>query len=234
MAATGLAEERTRGRLPAGLAVSLALHLALAALLVLPAPPAPPPPDPGITVEIMPAPPDAPAMAPPPAPVDTPPTSPPPVPAGVPVPRLATPPAAAPSGPAAPIIPPGWTAAPRLLSGRRLAEPRNRAVAAHITAMPDDMRDEQLCDFEAVEQAGGPGRTAEQAVAYAFAEPRQEAGRLVAEGAAVRIGGQWYRLAFDCRVAGRPAAVVAFAYKLGAAIPRRLWSEHGLAAGGDD
>ena len=68
----------------------------------------------------------------------------------------------------------------------------------------------------------------------AFAEPRQEAGRLVADGAAVRIGGQWYRLAFDCRVAGRPAAVVAFAYKLGPAIPRRLWSEHGLAAGGDD
>lgn len=225
------------GRLPAGIAVSLALHLALLALLLLPAPSHAPPDERGIDVEILPSE----TVSPAPAPVTTPPT--PPATVAPTTPRLApppattspsAPPAAAGAGPTADPLPPGWVGATTLLSGHRLAEPRNRTVAAHIAAMPADLRDEQLCDFEAVEQSSRPGKPADQVVAYAFAEPRQEPGLLVAEGAAIRIAGLWYRLAFRCRTAGAPATVAAFAYRLGAAVPRRLWAEHGLAAGGDD
>lgn len=238
-------ERTTRARLPVGLIVSLVLHAGLVLLLARPAPPSPPQEDPGIRVEIIPA--EAPIVA---APVATPPPTPPsPSPAptapaapGVPTPRLATPPSttppsttpAQPSPPAANTVPPGWTAADKLVSAQRLAEPRNRAVAKHIAAMPAELRDEQLCDFEAVEQASKPGKPADQAIAYAFSEPQQAPGEITAEGAAVRIAGAWYQFAFRCRVAGTPAAVTAFAYRLGKPIPRRLWEEYGLAAGGDD
>lgn len=237
MAAAAIMADDRPGQLPAGLVVSFALHLALLALLLLPAPPHAPPEERGIDVEIV-----APDAAAPLPPVPAPPLPRPPD--GIPAPRLAPPPSqplpiapppaiAAPDA-TAPPLPPGWIAAPTLLSGRHLAEPRNRSVATHIAAMPADLRDEQLCDLEAVEQTSRPGKPADQVIAYAFAEPHQSPGLMRAEGAAVRIAGLWYRLAFDCRVAGTPAAVIGFAHKLGGAIPRRLWAEYGLAAGGDD
>lgn len=242
-----------RDRWPVGLLVSLALHAAFVLALLL-APPTRPnaPEEPGIAVEIVPpsealANPSAafsatPPAAPPDAAPQSRPTAPPTAP-GAPKPHLAPspsrPPATAvptPDTPSAPAdtIPPGWTAADKLVSAQRLAEPRNRAVAKHIAAMPADLRDEQLCDFEAVEQASKPGKVADQAIAYAFSEPKQAPGEITAEGAAVRIAGQWYQFAFRCRTAGMPAAVTAFVYRLGKPIPRRLWAEYGLAAGGDD
>lgn len=231
MAVGVLQNDGAAGRIAAGLVVSLALHLALLLALLIPAPPRALPEEPGITVEIVPAEPDAvtpPITAPPPpAPTPAPPLA-------APAPRLATPPPTAAPAPPADSVPPGWTAASTLVSARHLAEPKNRAVASHIAAMPPYMRDEQLCDFEAMEQIGKPGKPADQVVAYAFADPRAEGDQTIAEGAAVRIAGLWYRLAFRCRVTGRPAAVVAFAHRLGAPIPRRDWSDHGLAAGGDD
>lgn len=236
MAAGVITADGGLGRVPAGLVVSFALHLALIALLLLPAPPHAPPEERGIDVEII-----APEAARPPSPPATSPVAPS---AGIPAPRLAPPttqplpatppPAITPPNAAAPPLPPGWIGATTLLSGSHLAEPRNRRVAAHIAAMPADLRDEQLCDFEAVEQTSRPGKPADQVIAYAFAEPRQTPGQMRAEGAAVRIAGLWYRLAFDCRVTGTPATVSGFAHKLGGTIPRRLWAEYGLAAGGDD
>lgn len=231
MAVGVLENDGAAGRIAAGLVVSLGLHLALLLALLIPAPPRAPPEEPGITVEIVPAEPEVvtPPQAAPPAP------SPAPVPpSAVPAPRIATPPPAAAPAPPVDAVPPGWTAAGSLISARHLAEPKNRAVASHIAAMPPDLRDEQLCDFEAMEQIGKPGKPADQVVAYAFADTRQDGDQMIAEGAAVRIAGLWYRLAFRCRVTGRPAAVVAFAHRLGGPIPRRDWSDHGLAAGGDD
>jgi hypothetical protein len=220
-------------RIAAGLLLSLVAHLLLLLALLIPHPPPPVIETPGIAVEILPAEPAAPETT--PLPVTEPPVAVPPAAA----PPAAGPPLAAPADVAAPPAaadapPPGWVGAGRMISAGRLAEPRNRAVARHLAAMPADLRDEQLCDFEAVEQLSRPGRAADQVVAYALGDPRDEAGVLVAEGAAVRIAGKWYRLAFRCRVAGRPAAVVAFAHKLGAAIPRRDWADLGLAAAGDD
>jgi hypothetical protein len=231
MAVGVLDNDGAAGRIAAGLVVSLALHCALLLALLIPAPPRAPPEEPGITVEILPAEPEAvtPPQAAPPTPVPMPPP-----PLAIPAPRLATPPPAAAPAPPVDAVPPGWTAAGTLISARHLAEPKNRAVASHIAAMPADMRDEQLCDFEAMEQIGKPGKPADQVVAYAFADTRQDGDQMIAEGAAVRIAGLWYRLAFRCRVTGRPAAVVAFAHRLGGPIPRRDWSDHGLAAGGDD
>jgi hypothetical protein len=232
MAVGVLDNDGAAGRIAAGLVVSLALHLALLLALMIPAPPHAPPDEPGITVEILPAEPEA--VAPPiPGPITPAPA--PASPSAVPTPRLATPPPPA-ATPAAPTetVPPGWTAAGTLVSARHLAEPKNRAVANHIAAMPSDLRDEQLCDFEAMEQIGKPGKPADQVVAYAFADTHQDGDQTIAEGAAVRIAGTWYRLAFRCRVTGHPAAVVGFAHRLGSPIPRRDWSDHGLAAGGDD
>jgi hypothetical protein len=135
-----------------------------------------------------------------------------------------------------PATPPGWTAATRLYSPTVLAAPKSRAARDHILAMPDDLRDEQLCGFEAMEQIGraASGFHPDQVVAYAMADTHMEGQALVAEGAAFRSGGKWYRVAFRCEIRPASPTVTAFAFRIGAAIPRKDWNEHGLAAGGDD
>lgn len=58
---------------------------------------------------------------------------------------------------------------------------------------------------------------------------------IVADGAAVRTGKDWYGLKYRCDVAPDHGKVVAFEFQLGTAVPRDLWDEYGLTDdSGDD
>ncbi|MFJ5489078.1 DUF930 domain-containing protein [Hansschlegelia beijingensis] len=47
-------------------------------------------------------------------------------------------------------------------------------------------------------------------------------------GAAIRSGGEWYRLTFSCRATGDRMRVLALTYRVGAAIPPKDWERYGL------
>jgi hypothetical protein len=224
-----------------GFAASGALHalflLLLLASATLPRAPVSAP-DPGIAVEIVPD--DArPAARPPEPPPE--PIPPPPAPqAGhvlaLPVPDRSPPRPPVPAAPARTDLPKNWVRATQMLSPARLADPRSRAALQHLAALPADMRDEQLCGFEAMEQIGRALKVMpDQVVAYAFADTHAENGVLAADGAAYRAKGRWYHLTFRCRVSPARPVVEAFEFATGGPIPKRDWNEHGLGDGdGDD
>ncbi len=139
----------------------------------------------------------------------------------------AAPPVAA---PAAPPVEGVWHQATRLLSEAALVDPRNKKATDKLPKLEVSAHLEQLCNLEAILQIRQSGTEfrPEFVVAYAMGDTRNVAGMLIADGAAFRSGGKWYNLAFKCRISARRQKVEAFAFAVGAAIPKRDWAAHDL------
>ncbi len=132
--------------------------------------------------------------------------------------------------------PPGMVRAQVMLSEATLADPRSRAARAALPGLSDDERMVQLCNVEAMDQvhAWRQALNPDRLVAYAMEDLRAAGPELIAEGAAIRIGGGWYNMKFRCELSPDGWKVVAFAFRLGGPIPEAVWEDHGLEAAGGD
>lgn len=128
---------------------------------------------------------------------------------------------------------PAMVTASRILSDAVLAAPRSRKGTTLLAQLAPSERSEQLCGLEAMAQVGAWDETfkPDQVVAYAMGEPGVSGQVIVADGAALHSRNGWYRLAFKCELTPDLQKVTAFAFHVGAAIPRRDWDSHNLPAG---
>jgi hypothetical protein len=217
-----------RRPVPWGVLASLLLHAGLVlALLTLPPPrQSEPAAIRAVTVEIV-APP--PAMRPPPPATEPGPRvepEPPTRPAAAPTLSVPPLPDPAPSRPSEP----GMVKPSRMLSGRELADPRNRAARREMSRMAPEERAIQLCNVEAMAQiaAAKAALRPDVVVAYAMADVVVAGDTLVADGAAFRSRRNWYAVRFRCALRPDHAEVTDFEFRVGDAIPKRLWADHAL------
>ncbi|MAS07957.1 MAG: hypothetical protein CL534_25160 [Ahrensia sp.] len=133
------------------------------------------------------------------------------------------------------VRPDGLIVARTLRSDAVLADPRSAKAKAALPMMQSDERMLQLCSIEAMEQVAGLGDdyAPDMIVTYAMDDVRVKGSTARAPGAAVRSRGHWFNLRFECSVTPDLDHVVAFAFRLGSAIPEAEWEGHNLVAGGD-
>jgi len=126
-----------------------------------------------------------------------------------------------------------WRKAAQILSDATLADPRHRKLAARLRMLETNTRLEQLCNLEAILQISQKETQfrPETVIAYAMRETRSDGESIIADGAAFHSAGQWYNLAFKCRISARQQKVSAFEFAIGAAIPERDWASHDLPRG---
>jgi Domain of Unknown Function (DUF930) len=126
--------------------------------------------------------------------------------------------------------PGGMVTATAMLSARSLANPLSRQAREALPTLAGAERMVQLCNIEAMEQvhAWRAEYQPDRVVAYAMEDLRASDTRLVADGAAIRIGSGWYNLIFRCELAPDQKTVVAFEFQLGGLIPETAWEEHAL------
>ncbi len=138
------------------------------------------------------------------------------------------PPAAIPPDTAEPLM-----HAATILSGRALADPRNRQARADLPKLNAVERMIQLCNIEALEQVARVRSDfyPETVNAHAAGEIAIGANTVVADGAAVRSGDDWYALRYRCRLSPEHGAVVAFDFLAGAQLSPTRIAELGLATG---
>lgn len=117
-----------------------------------------------------------------------------------------------------------------MLSARTLANPLSRQAREALPTLAGAERMVQLCNIEAMEQvhAWRAEFQPDRVVAYAMEDLRASDTRLVANGAAIRIGSRWYNLIFRCELAPDQETVVAFEFQLGDSIPQTAWEDHAL------
>ena len=123
-----------------------------------------------------------------------------------------------------------WRKAAQILSEATLADPRHKKLAARLRLLETNARLEQLCNLEAILQISQKETQfhPETVIAYAMRETRSDGDSIIADGAAFHSDGQWYNLAFHCRISPRQQKVSAFEFATGAAIPERDWAAHDL------
>ncbi len=104
-----------------------------------------------------------------------------------------------------------------ILSGRALAEPRNRQARADLPKLNAVERMVQLCNIEALEQVARVRSDffPETVSAYATGGLAIGPDTVEAEGAAIRSGDDWYSLRYRCRLAPGHGAVIAFDFLAG-------------------
>ncbi|WP_319532755.1 DUF930 domain-containing protein [uncultured Cohaesibacter sp.] len=88
------------------------------------------------------------------------------------------------------------------------------------------MPDEQLvqrCDIETLEKLD-----AERVLPYAFEPLKYGEHQIIADGAAYRRGGKWYRLQFECTTSPDHLSVEAYKHTKGEIVPREEWDSHNL------
>lgn len=210
------------GQAVPGFGASLALHgLLLIAVLVSPVGPSLhlPPQPPAISVEIV------------PAPAAVPDTS------GVEDPAvLAVPPAAGDIGTARPDtpVPPaatdGYVKPATMLSAAAMADPRSAKARRALATFSAGERPVQICNLEAMQQiaAWNAGLRPDFVVAFARSTEVLMGDMLRAGGAAVHSGDAWYDLSYNCELSRGHDTVLAFEFRLGAAIPVREQDRLGL------
>jgi hypothetical protein len=126
-----------------------------------------------------------------------------------------------------------WRKAAQILSDATLADPRHRKLAARLRMLETNTRLEQLCNLEALLQIAEKEARfhPETVIAYAMRETRSDGDSIIADGAAFHSEGQWYNLAYKCRISARQQKVSAFEFATGEAIPEREWAAHDLPRG---
>jgi len=129
----------------------------------------------------------------------------------------------------------GMYVAKRFLSAKALNDPRSAEAKAALPMMQSDERLLQLCNIEALEQVAAldDAFRPDLIVSYAMDDVRVGAAAAKAPGAAVRNGGHWFNLAFECTVTPDLEEVAAFAFQLGEEIPEEEWESHNLVSGDD-
>jgi hypothetical protein len=70
----------------------------------------------------------------------------------------------------------------------------------------------------------------ERLVAYASAEFAIADDTILAEGAAFRSRGRWYRLRFECGLSADHETVTAFQFRVGDPVPKDQWAAQNLPA----
>lgn len=225
----------------AGLAASIAVHLAVFAYLLRFSPEAVETiPEPVISVTMVPS-----SLA----PVD--PTAPQPSPTNQPVQQQQAPstlqrqePETAPTAPApapevrhAPNIRPAplpkadplpaMKEASAFYAASLLARPENRSAREALKTLSPEERHEQICDTEAMEQLrrADPRLHPDRLIAYALQNTQVNGDRLYAPGAAFRSGHRWFRISFECTLDAKHNAVTAFRFTIGNLIPSSQWSD---------
>ena len=110
-----------------------------------------------------------------------------------------------------------------------LAHAANSRIEQMLKLSPET-RIEQRCDARAMGavQREHKGFKPDELVAYAFTDPILRGSKITALGGAIRSNGKWYRLFYTCETNVDGLDVVAFAYQLGAEVPRREWDAHYL------
>jgi hypothetical protein len=98
-----------------------------------------------------------------------------------------------------------------------------------LTLAPEE-RIEQRCNARAMGVVGREhkGFRPDEMVAYAFADPVVGPDAIEAPGAALRSGGNWYRLSYHCTTSADGLQVLSFEYRLGDVVPRAEWADHML------
>ena len=88
---------------------------------------------------------------------------------------------------------------------------------------------EQICDYTAMKKIRATHHfRPDRAVGYAISPAKVQGNTLVADGAAFRSRGKWYRLSYTCTTTPDRMKVLSFEFKIGGAIPRDKWAGYGL------
>lgn len=104
------------------------------------------------------------------------------------------------------------------------------SVSSQLLKLDPKTRLEQRCNARAMGaiQREHKGMDPDELVAYSFSDPVTQSHFIKAEGAAVRTGGEWYHLSYECRTTDDNMTVTAFKYELGGMIPHAQWTGHYL------
>ncbi|WP_196223346.1 DUF930 domain-containing protein [Roseibium sp. RKSG952] len=117
-----------------------------------------------------------------------------------------------------------------ILSTGILNGPKGRAIRASLQLAANDERLIQICNLETLAQikAAHPAMEPDYVIAYAGGPVELVKGELTADRAALRADGRWHFLEFRCKADPVALEVAAFAFRLGAQIPKRDWDRLNL------
>jgi hypothetical protein len=101
---------------------------------------------------------------------------------------------------------------------------------AMLRRLEPETRFEQVCDIALMAriQADSSPYRPDRVVGGALEPPHHDGDVLTGRGAALRSGGQWYRLSFECRTTPDHMRVLDLTYRIGDAIPEESWGDYGL------
>jgi uncharacterized protein DUF930 len=124
------------------------------------------------------------------------------------------------------------TKATEMLSETMLSDPRSKGQRQVLAQMDVEDRAAQLCSIEAMGQIAKSGSqfTPELVSSYAMSQIKFVGSLLIAEGAAFQSDGNWYGLAFRCRVSPDRTRVQSFEFAIGDPIPKSQWLSHNLTS----
>lgn len=97
-------------------------------------------------------------------------------------------------------------------------------LISNLRKLDPELRLEQVCDLEAMNQLGQRGFAADRAKSNVSAAPKHAGDTLIANGGAVRARGKWYQLSFVCKAAPDHLHVKSFRFTVGNEIPEAKWS----------
>jgi uncharacterized protein DUF930 len=97
-------------------------------------------------------------------------------------------------------------------------------LMSNLRKLDPDLRLEQICDLEVMNQLGQRGFAADRAKSNVSSPPDHAGDVLTANGGAVRAKGKWYRLSFVCKATSDHLHVKSFRYQVGNEIPKSEWS----------
>jgi hypothetical protein len=106
----------------------------------------------------------------------------------------------------------------------------NKTEAGLAKLAPSD-RFQQVCDIALMERLRHESRPykPDSVIAYALGDPSISGDTLQGTGGAFRSGGVWYQYSFTCAATPDRMRVLSLEYKIGEAVPKNQWDEHGLS-----
>jgi hypothetical protein len=97
-------------------------------------------------------------------------------------------------------------------------------LMSNLRKLDPELRLEQVCDLEAMNQLGQRGFAADRAKSNVSSAPLHAGDVLTVNGGAVRANGKWYHLSFVCKATPDHLHVKSFRYTMGKEIPESEWS----------
>lgn len=121
--------------------------------------------------------------------------------------------------------------ATKMLASVAFSDPRNTEAREMLGQLDDTTRREQLCGVEAMEQISAykPAWHPEWVVAHAREDALVEGNVMTADGAAVRIAGQWREMRFICALTPDLTSVTAFDFWIGDVLTPKEVNAYNLA-----